>query len=66
MFYSYRHIAKRVADNVWHRREPFATLVASLSYRNNAIRHFYGKFADLDLSRGQSVNEPSGRSSSAS
>jgi radical SAM superfamily enzyme YgiQ (UPF0313 family) len=66
MFYSYGNIARRVAQNVWHRREPFATLVASLSYRNNAIRNFYGKFADLDPSRGQSVNAPSGRSSAAS
>jgi radical SAM superfamily enzyme YgiQ (UPF0313 family) len=56
VFYSYRNIAKRVAQNVWHRREPFATLVGNLSYRNNAVRNFYGKFADFDLSRGQSVN----------
>jgi radical SAM superfamily enzyme YgiQ (UPF0313 family) len=66
MFYSYGNIARRVAHNVWHRREPFATLVASLSYRNNAIRNFYGKFADLDPSRGQSVNAPSSPSSAAS
>lgn len=61
LFYSYRNIAKRVAQNVWHRREPFGTLVASLSYRNNAIRNFHGKFADLDLSRGQSVSQQRSR-----
>jgi len=34
-FYSLPHILRRIGNNLWHRRKPWASLVGNLSYRNN-------------------------------
>ncbi len=53
-FYSYKNIVKRVAKNILYARRPFMVLVGNSTYRNNAIRNFYGKFEKFDLARGLS------------
>jgi radical SAM superfamily enzyme YgiQ (UPF0313 family) len=52
-FYSYPRIIKRVFKNLFLCRRPLLALGGNLSYRNNAVRNFFGKFSDFDLSRGQ-------------
>jgi len=54
-FYSYRNIIRRVGKNLLLLRNPFITLAINLSYRNNAVTNFFGKFEDLNFSRGRSV-----------
>lgn len=58
-FYSRRNVIKRTGKNIFLLRRPFITLAGNLSYRNNAIRNFFGKFADLDLSRGPAISSGS-------
>ncbi len=52
-FYSYKNISRRVIKNLFHVRSPLITAIGSFSYRNNAVRNFFGKFTGFDLSRGQ-------------
>ena len=55
-FYSYRNIAKRLIKNLPHFRILLITFIGNLSYRNNSVRNFFGKFSELDLSRGRALN----------
>jgi radical SAM superfamily enzyme YgiQ (UPF0313 family) len=55
-FYSYRNISKRMIKNLLHFRMFLITLIGNFTYRNNAVNNFFGKFKELDLSRGQSMN----------
>jgi radical SAM superfamily enzyme YgiQ (UPF0313 family) len=52
-FYSYKNISKRIIKSLFHLRNPLITVVGNLSYRNNAVMNFFGKFAGFDLSRGE-------------
>jgi radical SAM superfamily enzyme YgiQ (UPF0313 family) len=54
-FYSYRNIAKRMIKNLFHFRMFLITLIGNLTYRNNAVTNFFGKFSGLDLSRGKAM-----------
>jgi radical SAM superfamily enzyme YgiQ (UPF0313 family) len=55
-FYSYRNIGKRMIKNLLHFRMFLITLIGNFTYRNNAVNNFFGKFKELDLFRGQSMN----------
>jgi radical SAM superfamily enzyme YgiQ (UPF0313 family) len=52
-FYSYKNILRRFFKNLFHLRKPFITAIGNLSYRNNAVKNFFGKFTGFDLSRGK-------------
>lgn len=56
-FYSISKIIRRVLGNILFIRHPSITLVANLSYHRTAVRDFYRKFQDMDLSRGCPVIE---------
>ncbi len=52
-FYAYRRIVRRVLNCLWHRRQPWMTLVANLSNRTNSHRFHRRVQGGLDLSRGE-------------
>lgn len=62
-FYSYRNVFRRVVKNIFHARRPFMVLVGNASYRNNAIKNFFGKFDKFDLARGESQSHSKDKSS---
>ncbi len=55
IFYSYRHMARRIIKNILTFNNPFGTIVGNLSYRNNAVRLYHEKYKDIDLSKGESL-----------
>lgn len=55
IFYSYPNIFRRLLKNIFSNRQPFVALIGNFSYRNNAIRNFFGKFEGFDLSRGPAL-----------
>jgi radical SAM superfamily enzyme YgiQ (UPF0313 family) len=54
-FYSFKNISKRIIKNLFHARKPLITAVINITYRNNAVTNFFGKFAEFDLSRGEII-----------